>query len=62
MLIDCDKCEVRNVGCGDCVVSVMLGDPVDVEIGDGQRRALDLLAEGGIVPPLRLSISDECAS
>ena len=29
MLIDCEKCEVRNVGCADCVVSVMLGDPVE---------------------------------
>jgi hypothetical protein len=63
MIIDCEKCEVRNVGCADCVVSVMLGDPVEqVEIGDGERRALDVLAEGGMLPPLRLTISDERAS
>jgi hypothetical protein len=63
MLIDCEKCEVRNVGCADCVVSVMLGDPVElVEIGDGERRALGVLAEGGMLPPLRLTISDERAS
>jgi hypothetical protein len=63
MLIDCEKCEVRNVACADCVVSVMLGDPVAaVEIGEGERRALDILAEGGMLPPLRLTISDECAS
>jgi hypothetical protein len=63
MLIDCDKCEARNLECDDCVVSVMLGRPVDVvEIGDGERRALDVLAEGGMLPPLRLTISDECAS
>ena len=63
MIIDCEKCEVRNVGCADCVVSVMLGDPVEqVEIGDGERRALDVLAAGGMLPPLRLTISDECAS
>jgi hypothetical protein len=63
MLIDCEKCEVRNVGCADCVVSVMLGDPVErVELGDGERRALDILAAGGMLPPLRLTISDERAS
>jgi hypothetical protein len=41
----------------------MLGDPVElVEIGDGERRALNVLAEGGMLPPLRLTISDERAS
>lgn len=63
MLIDCDKCEARNVGCADCVVSVMLGNTADgVEIGAGERRALDILADGGVIPPLRLTISDERAS
>jgi hypothetical protein len=63
MLIDCDRCELRNVGCADCVVTVMLGDPVEtVEIGDGERRALEVLAQGGMLPPLRLTISDERAS
>jgi hypothetical protein len=63
MLIDCEKCEVRNVGCSDCVVSAMLGDPVvAVEIGDDERRALDVLAQGGMLPPLRLTILGECAS
>ncbi|GLY72094.1 hypothetical protein Airi02_008210 [Actinoallomurus iriomotensis] len=63
MLVDCEKCEVRNVGCADCVISFMLTDPVAaVEISDGERRALDVLAEGGMLPPLRLTISDERAS
>jgi hypothetical protein len=63
MLIDCEKCEVRNVGCADCVVSFMLNDPVEaLEISDGERRALDVLAEGGMLPPLRLTISDGRAS
>lgn len=63
MLIDCDKCEARDVGCADCVVSVMLGNTEDsLEIGAGERRALDILADGGMVPPLRLTISDERAS
>lgn len=63
MLIDCEKCEARDVGCDDCVVSVMLGNPAEGrEIGAGERRALDILADGGMVPPLRLTISDERAS
>ena len=27
MLIDCDTCTVRGHGCGDCVVTVLLGAP-----------------------------------
>lgn len=27
MLIDCDSCAVRNLACGDCVVTVLLGMP-----------------------------------
>ena len=27
MLIDCDTCAVRGPGCGDCVVTVLLGAP-----------------------------------
>jgi hypothetical protein len=63
MLIDCEKCEARNVGCADCVVTVMLGNAEDsFEIGAGERRALGVLADGGMIPPLRLTISDERAS
>ncbi|GAA3171515.1 hypothetical protein GCM10010531_26150 [Blastococcus jejuensis] len=27
MLIDCDTCTARGAGCGDCVVTVLLGAP-----------------------------------
>jgi hypothetical protein len=27
MVIDCDRCEVRGLACGDCVVGVLLGIP-----------------------------------
>jgi hypothetical protein len=27
MLIDCDSCAMRDLACGDCVVTVMLGMP-----------------------------------
>lgn len=97
MLIDCDTCTVRGEGCGDCVVSVLLGAPPGVQGGaatvvplgrrpyrpaqaalpglgealgaalvsgptrrgrvlefdEVERRALYVLAEMGLVPPLR---------
>jgi hypothetical protein len=55
MLIDCDGCAVRGQGCSDCVVTVLLGAPPDgVRLDDAERRALAALADGGLVPPLRL--------
>ena len=32
MIIDCDSCVVRGLACGDCVVSVLLGAPPNVEL------------------------------
>lgn len=55
MLIDCDSCAVRDLQCGDCVVTVLLGAPPGgVEVDDQEREALDLLAANGLVPRLRL--------
>jgi len=51
--IDCGTCEVRGLACADCVVTVLLGatpDALDAE----DRRALGVLADSGLVPPLRL--------
>jgi hypothetical protein len=52
--IDCDTCVVRGLACHDCVVTVLLGPPPELTIDDEERRALDALAAGGLVPPLRL--------
>jgi hypothetical protein len=54
MIIDCDRCEMRNIACDDCVVSVLLGAPPAREIGDAEAGALRALADGGLVPPLRM--------
>ena len=55
MLIDCDGCAVRDLACADCVVTVLLGGPPGaVEVDDEERRALDVLADSGLVPRLRL--------
>ncbi len=50
--IDCDDCAVRGPGCKDCVVSVLLGVP-DTLLAD-ERVALEVLAEAGLAPRLRL--------
>jgi hypothetical protein len=66
MLIDCDNCEVQDIACGGCVVSTLLGAPSHgVEIDEGERRALDVLADVGLVPPLRHTApgaSNRCVS
>lgn len=52
VVIDCDTCAVRGPACGDCVVSVLLGAPPAL-LAD-ERAALDVLAQAGLVPRLRL--------
>jgi len=52
VVIDCDTCVLRNVGCGDCVVSVLLEAPGNL-LGD-ERAALEVLADAGLAPRLRL--------
>ena len=55
MVIECEGCAARGPACGDCVVSVLLGAPPEgVQLDETERRALAALADGGLVPPLRL--------
>jgi hypothetical protein len=48
MIINCDRCVIRLTGrsheCQDCVVN------------RAEERAVAALAEGGLVPPLRLKV------
>ena len=58
MLIDCDSCQMREVACGDCVVTVLLGAPPSgVELGVEECQAINVLALSGLVPPLRLVVA-----
>jgi len=52
VVIDCDSCVLQGVGCGDCVVSVLLDAPENL-LGD-ERAALEVLADAGLAPRLRL--------
>lgn len=51
--VDCSTCTARGDACRDCVISVLLGPP-DVALEDTEQRALTVLADAGLVPPLRL--------
>ena len=55
MLIDCDGCAMRDLACDDCVVTVLLAGPPGLpDVDAAERRALDVLADSGLVPRLRL--------
>ena len=55
LIIDCDRCSVRGSGCPDCVVTFLLGGPpAGISLIDEERHALDVLANAGLVPPLRM--------
>ena len=56
MLIDCDECNEQGTAtCHDCIVTHVLrdvGGPLEVD--DQQAGALEILAEVGLVPDLKL--------
>ncbi len=71
MVIDCDRCEARGLACGNCAVTVIVGQGVGqgagagagegagagagegAELGPAEPRALTVLANAGMIPPLR---------
>lgn len=55
VVIDCDRCSVRGTSCGDCMVTVLLGGPpFGVALDADERRAIDVLSDAGLIPPLRM--------
>lgn len=60
MLIDCDRCSMRDTtACDDCVVGVLLSIGTGpLELDDEEREALDALSDAGLVPRLRLVADD----
>ena len=57
MIIDCDSCVMRQIACGDCVVSVLLDiKPAPgrkAELSNADKAAINNLSLVGLVPPLR---------
>jgi hypothetical protein len=54
VLIDCDDCAMRDLQCGDCVMTVLLGSPGVYEVDQAERLALEALADAGLVPRLQM--------
>ena len=65
MEIDCGRCEMRGSGCRDCVVTALVprkaasfsaaSAAMPGYLGEQEVRALGVLADAGLVPPLRFS-------
>jgi len=56
LTIDCEICEVRDTdACDDCVVSYLVGHEAGtpVVLDADEKRAVDLLADAGLVPASR---------
>ena len=58
MIIDCVRCGTRSNGCQDCVITVLEPPTAAGQLGEAELRALRVLAEAGLVPPLRLAEAD----
>lgn len=56
MLIDCDDCAMQHTAaCRDCVVTHLLRDVAGpIEVDEEQAEALEIMADAGLVPTLRL--------
>ncbi len=56
MVIDCNECRMQYTeACQDCVVTHVLHDLAGpLELDPEQAEALDLLADVGLIAPLRL--------
>lgn len=56
MQIDCDECVMQHTtACQDCVVGHLLHDLLGpIEVDRDQAVALEVLADAGLVPHLRL--------
>lgn len=61
MLIDCNECHMQHTtACQDCVVTHVLRDVAGpLEVDGEQAEALEILADVGLVAPLRLVRSGE---
>lgn len=51
MIIDCARCEARGLACASCAETAIIGD--DADLGPAEIRALTVLANAGLIPPLR---------
>ena len=63
MVIDCGRCVMRGTSCQECVITVLGPDQahggapdVPHQLDPAELRAMRVLADAGLVPPLRLAL------
>jgi hypothetical protein len=58
MIIDCDRCELRDIACDDCVIGAVLARDAGTgaPIAGETAVALVHLADAGLTRPLRLRL------
>jgi hypothetical protein len=52
MIIDCHSCQARGIGCSQCAATTLIGDEYQ-DLDPAEIRALTVLANAGMIPPLR---------
>ncbi|MDQ0379883.1 hypothetical protein [Amycolatopsis thermophila] len=55
VIIDCNRCALRGRACGECVLSAVVDAPPVVELDHEELTAVELLADAGLVPPIRMT-------
>jgi hypothetical protein len=59
MIIKCETCAVKDIGCGDCILTFFLDKKKEESelcvISDATAEAIDLLSSRGIIRPLRFN-------
>jgi hypothetical protein len=51
-MIDCGRCVMGETRCRDCAIAVTETRNVTARLGQAELRALRVLADAGLVPPL----------
>jgi hypothetical protein len=52
MIIDCQSCQARGAGCAECAAPTLIGAEYQ-DLDPAELRALTVLANAGMIPPLR---------
>jgi hypothetical protein len=60
-MIDCGRCEMDEVSCRDCAIAVTETRNVTAHLGPAELRALRVLADAGLVPPLTRMLATSAA-
>jgi hypothetical protein len=55
MIIDCTQCQAHGLACARCAATALV-EP-DAELGPAELRALMVLANAGLIQPLRYAPS-----